>query len=113
MCTFCIITNYNKKIIIIIHIKSYFSTSEALSAQIPLLDEACEHLGLHENLQKPPQALGSDRFAKGLALKGRGGGERRGAGQGGRGDRLILPLWSTHEEGVVTHHLHEETHKGL
>lgn len=92
---------------------SNLSTSEALSAQIPLLDEAGEHLGLHEHLQEPSQALGSDRFAKGLALEGRGGGRRRGARQGWGGDRLILSLCSTHEEGVVTHHLHKETHKGL
>lgn len=91
-------------------------TLEALSVQLPLLDEAGKHLGLHEHLQEPPQALGSDCFAKGLTQKGRGwggGGRKRGAGWGGRKAGLVVPLCPSHEEWVVAHHLHEETHKGL
>lgn len=86
------------------------STSEALPAHVSLLDEAGKHLGFHEHFQKSSQTLGSDRFAKGLPLKGRG---RRGAGQGGGGDGLVLPVRSAHEERVVSHHLNKETDKGL
>lgn len=87
-------------------------TSEALPAQLPLLDEAGEHLRLHEHLQEPLQALGRDGFAEGFSLKGRRRGGR-GAGQGGGGDGVVLSVRSAHEEGIVTHHLHEEAHKGL
>ena len=90
-----------------------------MPAQIPLLDEACEHLSLHEHLQEPPQAFGGDGFAEGFALKGsqgwgrEGGVGGRGARRGGRGERLVLPLCSAHEEGVMTNYLHKEAHKGL
>lgn len=50
--------------------KKDVGTSETLPAQIPLLDETGKHLRLHEHLQKPPQALRSDCFAKGITLEG-------------------------------------------
>lgn len=82
------------------------------------MDEAREHLGLHEHLQEPPQAFGGDGFAEGLALKGRGGGRGGGVGGGGAGrgggsERLVVPLCSAQEEGVMTNYLYEEAHKGL
>lgn len=70
-------------------------TSGVLPAQLPLLGEAPEHLGLHEDLQEAAEALGGDGFAEGLALQG-----------------PLLAL-ARQEQGVVAHGLHEEADKGL
>lgn len=67
-----------------------------LPAQLPLLDEAPEHLGLHENLQEAAQALGGDCFAEGLSLQG-----------------PLLTLARCEEQGVMAHDLHEESDEGF
>ena len=65
-------------------------------AQLLVLDEAGEHLGLHEELQELPHAAGRVRLAEGVALQLAGAGRRLG-----------------HVQRVVAHQLHEETHEGL
>lgn len=71
-------------------------TSDPLLPQLPLLNEAPEHLRLHEDLQEAPEALGGDGFAESLALQG-----------------PLLALRGRQEQGVVAHNLHKETDKGL
>lgn len=71
-------------------------TSDPLLPQLPLLNEAPEHLRLHEDLQEASEALGGDGLAESLALQG-----------------PLLSLGGDQEEGVVAHDLHKETDKGL
>lgn len=71
-------------------------TFDILPAQLSLLDEASKHLGLHENLQEPTEALGRDSFAEGLSLQG-----------------PLLALACRQEQGVVAHNLHEEADEGF
>lgn len=71
-------------------------TSDPLLPQLPLLNEAPEHLRLHEDLQEASEALGGDGLAESLALQG-----------------PLLSLGGSQEEGVVAHDLHKETDKGL
>lgn len=49
--------------------KATTPTFGILPAQLPLLDEAPERLGLHEDFQEPAEALGGDGFAEGLSLQ--------------------------------------------
>lgn len=67
-----------------------------LPAPLPLLDEAPERLGLHEDLQEPAEVLGGDGFAEGLSLQG-----------------PLLSLARRQEQRVVAHDLHEEADKGF
>ena len=67
-----------------------------LPTQLPLLDEAPEHLGLHEHLQEAAEALGGDGLAEGLALQG-----------------PFLALAHRQEQGVMAHDLHEEADEGF
>lgn len=71
-------------------------TSDPLLPQLPLLNEAPEHLCLHEDLQEASEALGGDRLAESLTLQD-----------------PLLSLGGGQEEGVVAHNLHKETDKGL
>lgn len=73
-------------------------TFGVLPAQLPLLDEAPERLGLHEDLQEPAEALGGDGFAEGLSLQLQ---------------RPFLALARRQEQRVVAHDLHEEADKGF
>lgn len=67
--------------------------------QLPVVDEAGEHLCVHEELQKLAGTTRGVRFAEALPL------QLPGATTGGAA--------FTHVEGIVAHQLHEETHKGL
>lgn len=71
-------------------------TSDPLLPQLPLLDEAPEHLCLHEDLQEAPEALGGDGFAESLALQG-----------------PLLSLRGGQEQRIVAHDLHKETDESL
>lgn len=73
-------------------------TFGVLPAQLSLLDEAPERLGLHEDLQEPAEALGRDGFAEGLSLQLQG---------------PLLALACRQEQRVVAHDLHEEADKGF
>lgn len=42
---------------------------DILPAQFPLLDEATESLGLHEDLQEASQAFRGDSFSEGFSLQ--------------------------------------------
>jgi len=65
-------------------------------AQLLVLDEAGEHLGLHEELQELAHATGRVRLAEAVALQLAGAGRRL-----------------DHVQRVVAHQLHEKTHEGL
>lgn len=66
-------------------------------AQLLVMDEAGEHLGVHEELQELADSAGGVRLAEALPLQ------------------LPSPAGAalTHMERVVAHQLHKEMHKGL
>lgn len=64
--------------------------------QLSVLDEASEHLGLHEDAQEAADALGGHRLAEGLAL-----------------EDAFAPLALGHEQGVMADGLQEEADERL
>lgn len=64
--------------------------------QLPVLNEPCKHLRLHENAQETTNALGRHRLAKSLSL-----------------ENALAALVLRDEEGVMSHCLQEEADEGL
>lgn len=86
---------------------STYSTSKSLPAHLPLLNKGCEHLCLHEDLQKAAQTLWRHSLAEGLAMEG----QRRGGG--GRGWGLFITFVSPHKERIVSDYFHKEADKSF
>lgn len=72
------------------------STFGTALPQLAILNEAGEHLRLHEDAQEAADALGRHRLAESLPLKS-----------------ALPALVLCNEQGVVTHRLQEEADEGL
>lgn len=65
-------------------------------SQLPILNETCKHLGLHEDAEETANAFGRHRFPEGLSL-----------------EDALPALFFSDEEGVMSDGLQEEADEGL
>lgn len=80
----------------VVKVREQQSTFSPRLPQLPILDEPCEHLRLHEDTQETANTFRSHRFAESLPL-----------------EEALSALVLSDKQGVVADGLEEEANKGL